>query len=110
MSQDTCITKTKTYGPPCFIDSNGQPNCTYEVTECGMSLEGIIRNKETERFFQAASIFGHQEILSHEDVVQHCKSKLGASLLLPGGRAALARCVNRFKKDAETCLEGLRRK
>ena len=55
MSQNTCITKTFTYGPPCFLDENDEPKCKYEITECGMSLAGIPRNAETEKLFQVAS-------------------------------------------------------
>lgn len=110
MSQDICITKIKTYGPPCFIDENNEPNCSYKVTECGINLRGIPRNTEAEKFFQAASTFGHKEILSYEDVGQHCISELGASLLLLGEKAALTRCIDRFIQDAETYLEKLRSK
>ena len=53
MSQDNiCITKTHTYGPPCFLDEDNEPNCSYDITECGMSLADIPRNEETEELFQ----------------------------------------------------------
>lgn len=109
MSEDQCITKTKSYGPPCFVDGDGRPICEYQVTECGMSLVDIPRNKETERLFQAAAKTGHAEILSQEDIVVHVKAEVGASLLLPAMQAQLDKIVARFKSDAEAFLKKLRR-
>lgn len=68
MSKNICVTVKETYGPPCFIDESGEPNCEYEYTECGMSLIGIPRNAKTERLFQAASITGSVDVLSDKDI------------------------------------------
>ncbi|MBI2092250.1 MAG: hypothetical protein HYY43_06855 [Deltaproteobacteria bacterium] len=110
MSQDVCITKTKTYGPPCFIDGNGQPNCEYKVTECGMSLVGIPRNAETERFFQAASRTGHSEILSDGDISSQVNAELKGFLKPSEEKRILEKSIKQFRQDAEALLEKFRRK
>lgn len=100
MSQDICITKTKTYGPPCFIDGNGQPNCEYKVTECGISLENIVRNEETERLFQAAARTGHRDILSDEDIHSQVSAELRGFVEPSEVKRILEVSVRRFKQDA----------
>jgi len=77
MSQDICITKTKTYGSPCFLDENNQPLCEYEVEECGLSLVNIPKNAETEKLFAAASRTGHAEILSQADIAGYVSEVRG---------------------------------
>lgn len=107
MSKDICITKKVTYGPPCFIDVNG-PNCEYKTTECGIGLKDIQRNAATEKLFQAASLTGFPEILSHEDIVQYVKGEAGASLLLPEVRGRINVNIARFKEDANALVEKYR--
>lgn len=108
MSQDTCITKTKTYGPPCFLDENNKPMCEYEVTECGLSLAGVPRNAETEKLFAAASRTGHAEILSQDDVARYVAELRG--FFEPGQqRDALKSMAASFAEEASAIVAKYRK-
>lgn len=86
MSQDICITKKFNGTRPCFIDEKGE--CmSVTRTECGVSLQNIPRNAETEKFFQAAAQSGLSDILSEKD----------AALYFKGG---MPKSVDRFMQEA----------
>ena len=111
MSQDNiCITKTHTYGPPCFLDEDNEPNCSYDITECGMSLADIPRNEETEELFQVASKSGHKEILSQEDIESYVAPELRYLEPSDPRRNQLIAKIQLFEADAESLLEKLRSK
>lgn len=87
MSQDTCVTRNKLVGYD-YTDEVQKMGCL-EVTECGISLAGVPRNEETERFFAAAEKTGLPEILSMDDA-----KAIGST--------------SRFLDDARAYLEKLR--
>lgn len=110
MSQQyTCITKTKSYGPPCFLDGDDQPACEYKVTECGVNLKGIPRNAETERLFQAASLTGHAEVLSDEDISNYVGHKAYQGEEILDCFSRVRGNIQRFRDDAEALLTKFRK-
>lgn len=113
MSENICVTVKKAYGPPCFLDGDDRPNCEYTVTECGMSLIGIPKNAETERFFKAASITGSVDILSDDDIKRQVTEEVHG-FFKPSESSeeknAIIEGAARFKKDATEFLNKLRQK
>ncbi len=110
MSKDICVTIKETYGPPCFIDESGEPNCEYEVTECGMDLTGVPKNATTERLFQAASRTGSDHVLSDDDIESQVTAELRGFIEPREQHRVIKESIDRFKKDAKELLEKLGQK